>query len=457
MIILSEVRTELNFILDKANNIEKLKKELKEVQEIAGQGVRFGMFDGNKMQQDINKLKTAIAGVSLDNIAKGDTGIGQLIKEVKIYENELKLGKLTLSEMSTVYKDVIGQLKTMQGSELAISNLMVKDNELLNRRNDILKNVSAESTILKNNLQSGTITSKEFVDQYRLLIWQLKDIEKADVLISRLEREKTAEIEKQNKLLNATSNNKNTATDKRLQELIKLEEKYKQLNIEAEKYNSQAVKSAQSNVASKLDNMTLDKVDIDAYKKAIDEAKLLSTAKTQHYINNQKLEERASKESSDINKRMMIEDARIAEQQNQKKLLSDKDYYNKKMQYMRAMANLDEQINYGTGTASLGVTLGVGNLFKQLLPLEKQVFDLGVVANKSSADLGMLRAELVGMSQELPFSSAEIGKAINDVARTGKSVEEAFAIVKESAKMAVASGKIFATKTLLCWKSFRVA
>ena len=61
------------------------------------------------------------------------------------------------------------------------------------------------------------------------------------------------------------------------------------------------------------------------------------------------------------------------------------------------------------------------------------------------------------MSKELPFSSSEIGKAINDVARTGKSVEESFAIVREAGKMATASGKKFATKIPSCWKPLRVA
>lgn len=136
---------------------------------------------------------------------------------------------------------------------------------------------------------------------------------------------------------------------------------------------------------------------------------------------------------------------RFLEQQNQKRIALNREATRTQEELYKKLENTMSNM------AMYGSVFSVAE-FKSLLSLEKQVFDLGVVANKSSADLGALRNELISMSQELPFTSAEIGKAINDVARTGKSVEESFAIVRESAKMATASGEDLASSVKVITK-----
>ena len=150
----------------------------------------------------------------------------------------------------------------------------------------------------------------------------------------------------------------------------------------------------------------------------------------------------------------------IAQAEAEKQAIREKALANIRQLQEKELAIRKEHYNNMVASANramLGISFFLGSEFKQLLPLEKQVYDLGVIANKAGSDIRVLREEILNMSKELPFSSAEIGKAINDVARTGKSVEESFAIVKEAGKMAVASGKIFATKIPLCWEPLRVA
>lgn len=124
---------------------------------------------------------------------------------------------------------------------------------------------------------------------------------------------------------------------------------------------------------------------------------------------------------------------------------------------LQSVKEMNKSIADAFGMMSVAIGYGLLNNIKALLPLEKQMFDLGVIANVSSGQIEELRSKVLLMGSTMPFATAEIAKALNEVARTGKSLEESFAIVDKASKLAVSSGKNIARKILLCWKPLRVA
>ena len=155
---MGDVQVGLNFI-EKGSNLDAIKKELKEIAKIASTQVRLGMFDKNAfgdIKAEINKVASEM------NNAFGGKGKSQILRDIKAWENELRLGNISLKEMSFLYKDAITKLEGMKNAHKEISGLRVKDNELLNRSADIMKNVSAQAKILKNNLSSGLIDNSQF-------------------------------------------------------------------------------------------------------------------------------------------------------------------------------------------------------------------------------------------------------------------------------------------------------
>ena len=246
-----------------------------------------------------------------------------MLDEVKEYENKLRMGNITLDVMSQKYKEILIKLNQLKVTQGLITTLNVKDNELMNHKTEIIKNTKNEANKLNLQLQSGKITSEKFVQEYDKLLNNIKNVGKADLLILQLERDKTKEIEKQNKLKE------------------------------------------------------------DAAKKAKEEQTNLQNKK-----------------------------------------------------------NEATTILYNT-LGAFGATAGYAfvNEVNSLKDLEKQVFDLAVIANKSTGDIENLRNSLIELSLSAPFTAAEFGKAINDVARTGKGLEEAISIVKQSAQLAMGSGE----------------
>lgn len=88
------------------------------------------------------------------------------------------------------------------------------------------------------------------------------------------------------------------------------------------------------------------------------------------------------------------------------------------------------------------------------MELEDATYDLGVVAQKSDAQIQTMRQTMIDMGQDVPVKIVEITKAMNETMRTGKSYSEAMNLVSEASKLAVASNEDLADSMLIVNKIF---
>lgn len=79
--------------------------------------------------------------------------------------------------------------------------------------------------------------------------------------------------------------------------------------------------------------------------------------------------------------------------------------------------------------------------FSEFMKLEDATYNLGVVAQKSEAQIFQLRQTMVNMGQDVPIKITEIAKAMDETMRTGKTYEQSLNLVNEASKLAVASGE----------------
>lgn len=88
-----------------------------------------------------------------------------------------------------------------------------------------------------------------------------------------------------------------------------------------------------------------------------------------------------------------------------------------------------------------GIGLSViKNYFQETLGLEKAVYDLGVVSEKSNSQIKDMYETFLKMSQSMPVGAERLTQNITEIARIGFSLEQAIAIGSAGAKFAIASG-----------------
>lgn len=85
-----------------------------------------------------------------------------------------------------------------------------------------------------------------------------------------------------------------------------------------------------------------------------------------------------------------------------------------------------------------------------LAELEKQFTSLGVVSGKSSSEIKLLRTELLKMGTDSIYSSGQLAESLEQIVRTGKTLEDARNIVEKTVGLATASFESlsFATMTV---------
>ena len=71
--------------------------------------------------------------------------------------------------------------------------------------------------------------------------------------------------------------------------------------------------------------------------------------------------------------------------------------------------------------------------------LEQAIFSLGVVSGETLTGIKELRGEIMSMASDSLYSATEIAKALDDIVKTGKTLEDAKEIVRETSKLAGAS------------------
>ena len=88
---------------------------------------------------------------------------------------------------------------------------------------------------------------------------------------------------------------------------------------------------------------------------------------------------------------------------------------------------------------------GAINLAKKsisnFMELENTVYNLATSSQLGASGITMLRNNLLDMATQSTFSAQQLGNAINDVVRTGQTLESSYKIVRATSKLAIASGE----------------
>ena len=71
--------------------------------------------------------------------------------------------------------------------------------------------------------------------------------------------------------------------------------------------------------------------------------------------------------------------------------------------------------------------------------LEKSLYSLGVVGGATKTTIDQLRNDLLKMSEDSVYSAKELTESLDQIVKTGKTLEDAKRIVKETEKLATAS------------------
>lgn len=122
-----------------------------------------------------------------------------------------------------------------------------------------------------------------------------------------------------------------------------------------------------------------------------------------------------------------------------------------------AKVEINPSINKNALVDMISLTTIFYTLKSQLsvfMELEDATYDLGVVAQKSDAQIQTMRQTMIDMGQDVPVKIVEITKAMNETMRTGKSYSEAMNLVSEASKLAVASNEDLANSMLIVNKIF---
>jgi len=95
--------------------------------------------------------------------------------------------------------------------------------------------------------------------------------------------------------------------------------------------------------------------------------------------------------------------------------------------------------------AGLRMAMSLKNTGKQmiseLIKIDKAMFDLGIVAGKSSNEIEAMKYEFLDMATEFPQSAVEIANAVDILVRSGLDYETTVKGIDASIKLATASGE----------------